>query len=64
MNISSKTLLASTLLVGLFAATTAQADKVGDLTDYADNSVATESVEIKKVSFEAATIEADHAINR
>ncbi|MEH6455320.1 MAG: hypothetical protein V7749_03300 [Cocleimonas sp.] len=62
MNTSSKTILASTLLVALFAGTSANAEgRAGGLNDHAEKS-ATQSVEIKKVSF--APTAKDYSVNR
>jgi len=52
MNITAKTVLTSALLTAMIAGTSAYADKAGNLNDYVDNSVAVESVEIVKVSFQ------------
>lgn len=63
MNISTKVVLASTLLVALFAGTSVNAEgRAGGNSDYADNS--TTSIEIKKVKFESSTVEADYGVNR
>lgn len=49
MNTSIKTILASTLLVSLFAATSANAGRAGEIKDYVKN-VETKSVKFKKVN--------------
>lgn len=65
MNTSSKTLLTGTLLVALFAGTSANAEgRAAGSSDYAENTVASQSVEIKKVSFEAPAVAADREVNR
>ncbi len=56
MNISSKSLFASTLLTALLAGTSAFAEgRAGDLSDYSNdayNNVTAEVVEVKKVSLQ------------
>ena len=62
MNITSKTILASTLFTALLLGTSANADRRGDLIDYVDNSGITELAVMKKVRYETPTVDTDNFV--